>query len=265
MEITHHISLSAGTNEIAAFRAVGIDIRPGFVTVRVSEDDPRWAAVQKLVNRFQAVDVPKTTFSQGEIERAANLGLLPGWHDGYPQPADDGGYMRETYELTDYCATCGVGKRQKAPFAISKAPTWGKRGILQLNWIFDEYFTPPEVWAHVFKPFEIEHREVVSYKTGQVLPSVVQLVISEITSVDWNGSRTSCPACKRTKFDPVARGYHPSPLTPRFAIAKSIEEFGSGASAHRLVLISRALGHAIRKFQIRGVEMAPCPGLSPTV
>ena len=45
-----------------------------------------------------------------------------------------------------------IGAKQVSPFRMKESPNWGRRSILQMNWLFDEYFVKPEVWNAVFQP-----------------------------------------------------------------------------------------------------------------
>ena len=62
-------------------------------------------------------------------------------------------------------------------------PRWGRRSVLQLNWVFDEYSATPEVWNAVFRPIGVESMPVLG-RRGKVLTTVVQMVIDERVPVD---------------------------------------------------------------------------------
>lgn len=201
------------------------------------------------------------TISEKEVEAAEWLKPEIEWHHGYPQPNElDLGYREATYDLTEYCERCGIGLKQKAPFQIKGEPKWGKRNILQLNWVFDEYFVTPEVWASVFKPLGIECRPVLNTKSAE-LKTVVQLVAREDVGIVTNGLSTeeaACSKCGRTKYLPVTRGpFPPLKAEPSTAMVKTSEYFGSGASAHKGLLISQAVGRALLANKVRGVSLRP--------
>ncbi len=94
--------------------------------------------VQRWIAERNAVDVPRTEFSKQEVADAEWFELTPNWHYGYPQPNEETlGYRQGTYDLSEYCAECGVGLKQKAPFQLKGEPKWGRNGILQLSVIHE--------------------------------------------------------------------------------------------------------------------------------
>lgn len=225
----------------------------------VNEASEAWPALKVWIERRRAADLATTRFSAAEIAEARWLEVVPDWHYGFPQPKqDDSGYLAVTYDVTDYCARCGIGLKQKAPFQMKSEPKWGRNGLLQLNWIFDEYFAKPDVWATVFRPFGIGTRPVNSTK-GAELKTVVQLIVDGEVGVVTDGlTAQKCVTCERVKYVPVTRGPLP-PLTsePAAAMVKTTEYFGSGAGASKQVIVSKALAHGLSSHHVRGVSLKP--------
>ena len=62
-------------------------------------------------------------------------------------PDHDFGYQLATFDLSDHCESCGIGRSQRVPFRIRGEPSWGKNQVPQLNWVFDEYFATPAAWG----------------------------------------------------------------------------------------------------------------------
>lgn len=258
MNITHNIALSVGTKEQAAFRAAGIELQSGFVSFKIDEDDSRWPSVQALASKFKAVDTASTSFTANELNSARYLAVVPNWHNGYPAPTNDAGYLAATFDLIDYCKVCGIGKKQVAPFRLAKAPVWGNKSIFQLNWIFDEYFVPPSVWEKIFAPIGIAAGPVVLDATGEKIDSVVQLVISPVVELETNGPSEKCSCCGREKFHPVSRGFFPAVRGEVSGIFKSSQYFGSGASANKQLIVSDSLYREIKSSLLKGVDFKPC-------
>ncbi|WP_155826377.1 hypothetical protein [Leptospira alstonii] len=147
--------------------------------------------------------------------------------------------------------------KQKLPFQMKKEPKWGRNGILQLNWIFDEYFTTPEIWMSVFQPIGIACRPVIDRK-GVELKTVVQLVVKEEVGIVTTFLREKCSSCGRMKFLPVTRGpFPPLEERPLASMVKTKEYFGSGGSAHRSVLISQQLTQILRLQKVQGAAVKP--------
>jgi hypothetical protein len=260
MQVLHRISISA-TPEIRAELAhmaivVGAN---GLVTFEVDESHESWPKVQRWISMRRAVDIVSTKFSKQEIAAAQWLELMPSWHHGYPQPKEDVfGYLDATYDLSGYCQKCGTGARQKAAFQMKAEPKWGTNGILQLNWIFDEFFVTPEVWSKVFEPYGIGRRHVLSIRESE-LKTVVQLVVNKEVDIVTDGlQKETCGRCGRNKYAPITRGPFPrlasKPVGP---MVKTRQYFGSGASANKRVLISQEIARALTRENVRGASLRP--------
>lgn len=256
----HHIGLAVEEAERQAFLAAGVELESGFAAFQIEESDARWPAVEALARRFGAVDTVSTRFSAAELKGAQYLALAPAWHHGYPEPSEDRGYLAATYDLSEYCEACGAGKRQVQPFRFAKAPLWGKNDVLQLNWVFDEYFVKPEVWCALFEPFGVACRPVLQQKSGAVLESVVQLDVGALAELRLEqAAGTPCGCCGRIKYAPPVKGFHPAPAAaPPAAAFKSAQYFGSGASASRAFLVTRELYAKLAGANLKGVNFKPC-------
>jgi len=264
MKIVHRISVASTPSVRAQLNSMGIQVNDsGMATFKVSEEDGLWADIKKFLTEVDYVDIVDTIFSKAEISAADHFEIVPGWHHGYPQPRDDVfGFRERTYDLQHYCKLCGVGLIQDSPFQMVGEPKWGRRNIMQLNWIFDEYFVPPEIWEEVFRPREIGFREVVGSK-GSALKTVVQLVIEKEVCIDPNGFTLECCVdCRSTKYTPSMRGAFPA-LAGEFPgpIAKTQQYFGSGASASKRVLVSKNLALTISD-KLNGVSLRPVKNVS---
>jgi hypothetical protein len=138
-------------------------------------------------------------------------------------------------------------------------PKWGRNAILQLNWVFDEFFVEPSIWKAIFKPLGIASREVLDAKTEKPFHTVVQIVISEQVDAVLDGEpKQSCPVCHRPKYEPHVRGPFPQlRTTPKAHAAKTEQYFGSGGQAYQSVLVSREPFQAISEHKVRGVSFQP--------
>lgn len=263
MKILHRITITADSTIQGNLRRLGIEVEQGFATFEIDESNISWPELEPKLSVWQAVDVVTTTFTAGELKKAPSLRMAPSWHHGYPQPENDFGFLAETYDLTDYCAECGVGKHQIAPFRMKGEPKWGKRHILQLNWVFDEFFVLPEVWERAFQPFGIGCRPVVDFRSGQNLQTVVQIDNTAIATsklrIAENQPAEACTSCDRRKYLPISKGPFPSFVEePTEPMLKTQEYFGSGASAWRAVIVSSALFQVVKEQKLNGVDFIPC-------
>ena len=264
MDIIHRVSFNCSRNVKGRFEALGIQLEIVENTLAVfeaSESDPTWPAIQAIIKEADLLDLARTEFTKDELERSHLLMMRPGWISGYPMSAMDFGYRQTTYDLTNYCSQCGIGFRQKAPFRMRGEPRWGKRHILMLNWVFDEFFVRPEVWERVFRNYGVQCMPVLKHRTGQPLESVVQLKIDTYATAPLNmgdACHETCPVCHRRKYLPHRRGYFPAFATKQDAdIFKTQEYFGSGASGHHEVIVSSCLFADITNNQLEGVLFAP--------
>jgi len=248
------------------FAAAGIDIDRGpanlpgarIASFEIAEDDPRWEVAQRLASTYKITDFVRTEFSETELESASALCIVASGNRGYPEPSKGLGFLESTYDLSEYCIDCGTGLRQVRPFQIGFSPNL-RRTIMQLNWVFDEFFVDREVWTEVFKPFGVKCWPVQSSKTGDTLDTIVQLQISERTRLKLEGEhQPTCSCCGRVKFPIEFRGFAPSPSDIPAPIFKSIETFGADRTSFSRVFVSSGVFESIRRSGLRGVQFYPC-------
>jgi hypothetical protein len=267
MVIVHTITLRPTDVQRDKLQLLGVKLPLGlelpgggtpYVTFDIDEGHENWGQLRRLFLEWNAGDFVKTLFSPEEVANATHLELVPEWHHGYPQPDQGFGFLDVTYDLTGYCIECGVGLKQKAPFRMKREPKWGRRGILQLNWVFDEFFVTPDVWSAIFEPQGIPCRPVMNTRGGE-LNTVVQIVVEEEVGILTAGlTPQRCVTCERVKYLPATRGFFPALVSqPARPIAKTRESFGSGASAHKCVLVSQALARAVAESGVRGTSINP--------
>jgi hypothetical protein len=263
MKIVHRISFSSEPETARFFAECGITIADsGFVSIDVSEDSGHWRAIEQWAERRRPVDIITTKFTSRERDESAWLELVSDWHHGYPQPADDFGYRRVTYE--GGCDSCGVGRRQVAPFRVSPSPKWGRRNILQLNWVYDEFFTTPGLWDDLLQSHGVKSRSVQNAR-GAVLDSILQLDLSSEVEVEVDGLESEvCDSCEQKRYARPVRGHSPLPLDTSLSadLFRSQQWFGSGANSYRLVLLSQRL-RGVLEGAMRGASMRPCGALMP--
>ncbi len=268
MKIQYRGSFAYDETMTRSLREMGISFKivgestGGLVSFDVSEGCSNWSTVDAWLKEHDVVTCCTTKFTSGELKKARWLAVKPTWHHGYPKPDSNNGYRDITYNLREYCKKCGVGKTQKAPFRMSGEPKWGKKYILQLNWVFDEYFVKPDLWRAVFEPLGIDCWPVLCYRTGEELETVVQLKVDTVLEdpLDMmDHCLEVCSECHRGKYLPFTRGMFPAMTSaPKDThIVKSREWFGSGASANRAIIVSQEIAKPIREQKIKGVSFTP--------
>jgi len=261
VKIIHRVSFGPTPQDREDLARMGIVVGNALVEMfKVDESQEVWPAVREWIARRKPTEIVYTKFSKSEVDAAPWLHLMADWHHGYPQPEDEFAYLGATYDLTNFCRECGIGKKQKAPFQMTGEPKWGSKSIMQLNWVFDEYFVTPQVWKQVFEPAGIRCMPVTNTK-GAELKTVVQLVVDERVDIDTTGlSFEKCPHCHRIKYEHagVARGMFPAMVhQPSGLMVKTNQYFGSGASAEPCVLLAQPIAHAMRVAEVRGGALQP--------
>jgi hypothetical protein len=113
---------------------------------------------------------------------------------------------------------------------------------------------------HLFQPLGINCRRVLLHRTGQELESVLQLDIPQLVPLLMDSETYAferCVFCDRKKYKHVT-GFFPSPQASNLPLFKSVQYFGSGASASRAVLVSKALYRRIKDAALKGIEFYAC-------
>jgi rRNA maturation protein Nop10 len=228
----------------------------------IDESHRGWPTLQPLISQWNAVDIAHTEFSASERATAKYFQMSPAWHCGYPQPDGDFGYLGATYDLKAYCPSCGIGKTQAAPFRIKGEPKWGKKHVLQLNWVFDEYFVRPATWEQAFRPLGVGCSPVLDHRTGHELQTIVQLDIKLTAnsglSMGDNHPSEICGSCGRKKYLPISRGFFPAlTMDPAIHMCRTQEYFGSGASAWHAIVVSSRLYDTVQSHKLSGVTFVP--------
>jgi hypothetical protein len=255
VRIVHRVSNNIDPAKQQELLSLGVVVGIGFETFLIDESSPSWEGIRYLIDKWHCIDYVETKFTASELATVDYLQVMPAWHHGYPQPEDD--FPSPTYDLANYCQKCGIGKAQNAPFRMKREPNWGKKHILQLNWVFDEFFVLPEVWEGVFKPIGIGYLPVVQHRTGKELRTVVQLNINKMVQLDAlieEYPSKTCEVCGHKKYLPICRGYFPPFTTdPSCQLCRTREYFGSGGSAWNATIVANQLYRVLLERKLRGV------------
>lgn len=249
MEIVHRLSVDLEKRK--QLREFGIDLaeyadnnaqNASFVVLTLKESDSRWQQIASRIGKLHILDLVETKFSAGELEAAGALRFLSTSFSGFPEPSENSGYLKQTFDLSGYCDVCGIGLRQIAPYRMSGEPKWGKRQTTQLHWVFDDIFMRRETWQSVFEPCKIPCTPVLD-RRGNPLDSVVQLRIDELSELDLGPefAATECRQCGRRKYKPQDRGYWAKPCSIDTPVFKSRQYFGDGGEAFRDMFVSHDL------------------------
>ncbi len=241
-----------------AFAACGFHSPgPYFAVYYVSETSPHWEKLNALVRNYNPTEFVFTKYTEKERRSAKYLCMNALLHTGYPQPEDD--YLELTYDVTESCSWCKMGRRQKAPFRFKGEPPWGKRSIIGLYWEYGEFFVKPDFWEQYLEPLGIAVRPVIRNRTGKSLETVVQLDVPERTPLQMNREpESTCGVCNRERYHYKSLGYMPKPADIDAHIFKSEQYFGSGGSSNQQVMVSQEFYRVFKLSGAKGVSFEPC-------
>lgn len=229
-----------------------------YKVIEFNDDDTDSELLKKIFKQYNIDLERRSIFSDKDKLDSQYLRLQATWHFGYPQPEDN--YLVYSYDLSNYCNECGIGKKQIKSLRFSKEPKWGQRHFLQLNWIFDEYFVPPLVYSNIFKSLNVNSKEVINHKKNIPFENVCQLEIPTVESnlIIDNCDFEICKKCSRKKYKPILVGSYPALKNhTNLNIFKTREFFGSGARAFNLVYINNHFYKELVSKNVNGLNFIP--------
>ena len=233
----------------------GFNVEDGFDRVEIEENE-RNRSILNLIDKWK-LDRSSygTLFEKSDFKDKELFAYEGNWNNGYPQPEGDFGYLNITYDLSDYCKDCGIGKVQIAPFQIKRAPSLEKKKLFDLFWVNDEIFTSRDVYEGLFKKLGIEAWPVIHFKTGKILANTVQLKITQVdVPVNTDGiDFETCPVCNRKKYTPKTKGFPPNfrSTPPHLPLFKGMEDYGAGGDAHKRIYLTKDLYEEFNQFSIK--------------
>ena len=217
-------------------------------SVDISENDPHWEELSRLLKLENKMYLSETKFSKEELWEAKRLTVRSQWHYDYPQPENR--YKELTYSEENACSECGMGLVQQGGFRFKRTPKWGRRNFCMTNWVYDELYVSPKA-KELLESSDLKGFSFLSVlnKSGrEVLADIDQMQIPYVlpegldTSSEQIDEISNCPVCGKRKFLGNGRGQYTFKKeaflnAPDFV--KSAEQFGSGLIASRLILVSQ--------------------------
>jgi hypothetical protein len=200
----------------------------------------------------------------------------------YPQPEEDFGYLRATFNLDNYCENCGIGKSQNAPFRLKAIPKQPNNQFWGLHWEHDAIFVRLEA-KRILESENvrgISFAKPVLHKKGLEVDDMWQIHIqTELgAGVDsYNLTKEICEYadkrareeeaalklihyCGRTKYNLPKRGgvtFNEFYFRNAPDIVMSDEWFGSGGKAFRLPIFSERIKRIVEKHKLKGLHFTP--------
>ena len=252
MDIIYHITFTEDESPtlINYFNKNNIEYKYNgfFYLTDLSEQNPHWLNVLKIIQKDDVSYTVETIFSKDELNSAEWLRVRSCWKFDYPQPEDS--YESITYSLDSHCAECGSGLLQETPFRLKKEPKWGKRNFLMVNWIEDELFLSSKAKSLLEskKIQNISFLPVLNKSGNQEFTDVHQLIIHNflpygfVDDLSCIQQTYSCPRCNSIKYHPNGKGkfvFHKEIFSNASPIVKSSELFGWGGVAMRLIIVNQ--------------------------
>jgi hypothetical protein len=264
MRLNHYVVLTPPEELAEELQRSGLAIKAKRMSAfTMYADDPRWHRMQGLFQECNATIRQIYEYSKQELDESPYLDLRSGKEGGYPHPRKNDDWRRATYDLSQYCPACGSHAHQIQPFRMIGEPEFGESDVVSLGWVYDQLFVRKAIWNQVFQPFGIESLPVISHKTGLPLETVVQLCISEVSSVPldvqdkWESS--TCATCgqKKNCGSPQTPFFPPFAGHPEGRLFKTQELFGAGLISARAIVCSNDLYRAMVSAGVRGFQFEP--------
>lgn len=248
------------------------------------EDNPGFTQLQTAVKKFDIEPQIGTIYEKEELAKA-NWFWVSIRQSQYPQPENDFGYLRMTFDLDHYCPTCGIGKVQNAPFRLKTQPKQSHSQFWGLHWEFDAIFVRPEA-KRIFEQENIvgiSFSNPVLHKNNIQIDSLFQMHTNTVLDAgfdNYNAQQVTCKYmneedvilpekwrapidanfCGRIKYNFPRRGgltFQENIFANMPDIVKSNEYFGSGAKAFRLPIFSKKLKLLIESNKLKGIYFTP--------
>lgn len=238
----------------------GIKIKSEFERISFPDEEPYDELKKALLMKSESLDGPYYEYTDEELLAAPYCVYSCGYTSGYPKPENS--YLEKTFDTSQMCTTCHMGRVQANPFRVgklSKHQLWG-----YCAWEFDPLFVTDDLYDQVFSSYGIQRRPLL-HASGKVVEGMSQLEIP-ITDEPLNlypYRYEICPECGRKRYLPgesIKHPYFPLHKHPLPGIYMTKEVVGQGRQINHYVLVSadiiRKL-HTLKALPYRHLQV-PC-------
>lgn len=242
------------------------------------EDNPSFNLIKKEIGKYLDPDVIGTEYEKADIKNADWFIINTGQYQ-YPQPEDDFGYLKATFNLDNYCKWCGIGKIQNAEYRLKTEPKQHNNQFWGLHWDFDAVFVRQEA-KNILEREKIKgirFSNPVLHKKNTPIDSFYQLHIDRVLNKGFDYYNTKTITCKlnneedcntdpATKYCGRIKYHHPmiggylfdkNIFDSQYDIVETDEYFGSGGSANRLQIVSKNFKDIIDRNKLKGLSFIP--------
>lgn len=233
------------------------------------EEDEWKDDLYRVLQKEKVTSLIDIIYTKEEFEKAQWYSMRSKFRFEYPQPEDAFDYRNQTYDNSRYCSSCGCGLRQVEGFRINKAPKWGKRHFLMLNWIEDELFIDTIAQEYIIseKITGLEILDVINNKKNTTFEDIHQIYIENVLDPSLVNMELSvkevlnCRSCGKVKYIYSGRGLSFKKDTFQgldHDIVKSFETFGSGHMCARIIIVSKKFYQVLKKNKLdKDLEFEP--------
>ena len=243
----------------------GIKIKSEFERISFPDEEPYNELKEALLKRRKSLDGPFHEYTDEELLAAPYCVYRGGYTSGYPKPENS--YLGKTFDISQMCPTCHLGRVQNNPFRVgklSKHKLWG-----YCAWEFDPMFIADDIYDQVFASYGIQRRPLL-HASGKVVEGMSQLVIP-VTDEPLNlypYLYEICPDCGSKRYLPgewCHYPYFPLHKHPLPGIYMTKEVFGQGWEIYHLILMSADIIqklHALKVLPYWHLEVPCTPDIS---
>jgi len=284
MKVNHRISfnLRGRSRALKKFNRLGIktwaieDMR----FFDITEDDPRWPEVSKIIKKNKIPSVATADFSKEEILSAEWVWLHPVYFDEemYPEPREEHkSWKKASFNYKDECQHCGIGLYQNAPIRLKGEPNLKGNDFLSVFWIY-LIFARPEVLDTMKKndvtgfeifpainhssdtPLEtIRQMKVINeLPTGLIADNLTRADVERMTADNtFTHEPYPCGHIKYYGTDHVMMKYQKEVFSDCPDLVRTSEWFGTGYAAIQLTLASAKFVRLYYENNWKGLLFAP--------
>ena len=287
MKIIHRVSYHPKTHQTATkiFLKLGIRAKESSEDPKyslgyyfdISEDDPLWPEVEKVLSSAGIHTLPTTEFTKEEIMSAEWVKIYPSHFGGYPMPNLDDAWQNVSFNAGQECQICGIGRRQVGPIHLKGEPKLGRNHFMGIFWVYD-IFAKNEIFDVLtqkgitgFKAYPaIHYKKKTPLETikqlkviGELAPGVIadNLTLADVEKITADNIITheNYP-CGHIKYVGLGRGmykYSRNIFGEKLDLVKTHEWFGGGHSAVQLILASAKFVKVYMENNWKGLSLNP--------
>lgn len=240
------------------------------------EDNPDFRLIKQDISNFIQPFTFETEYEKNDFKNAGWFIASTGQYQ-YPQPEDE--YLEKTFDLSNFCSLCGIGRLQNAPFRLKTEPKQHNNQFWGLHWEFFALFVREEA-KNILEKEKIKgirFSKPVLNKKNLEIDRFYQLHVDTILNKGFDSYNTKTITCKinneerlntdlNSKCCGSIKFHHPmiggylfdnSIFNIDYDIVQSNEYFGSGGSANRITIVSKRFKDLVEKNKLKGLTFIP--------